>query len=442
MNEDFPFETEPYEVDPEAQGMSRTGRWVRRGRNIVVLLDDKAQPGDSKVYEVSAGGIPSRRELIHPRIDFYAQEALYRIFQGDPGAREDAAQMLAAVKTGQLAGIYIVNQGVPAMRAQKMKLGWWQVIPKGEDAILLLDPANMMAGPPLIAFRDSVKSDPSRLDPALRKAWRTFQQKLTGQLAQCSPAQPCGGITIVAYASGYTSPYANEQAEIAAVKGQYWEPSDEDFAAIAQRSSAPLTVSVNSLQLLLDVINSQPPRSIQRLMLVGHSNPTTFSFSGTIRIFVNLRPRFEFAVVNFDSKNAVNKANLVAPSTASYINRNQLSDRFVPGAEIVLLGCKSGSSGGGGPSGATSDVLLDALSNAFKVCVCGFEKEICSILVHQQIRRGSRIVSERIERGWLAYNKKLACRQMLRNRKFYRTVEQLIPDVRSCVGIVASATAS
>ena len=66
------------------------------------------------------------------------------MFKGDPGAREDAGGMFTAVKGGGLAGIYIVDQGVPALRAQKMNLGWWQVIPSGEDAVLLLDPADLI----------------------------------------------------------------------------------------------------------------------------------------------------------------------------------------------------------------------------------------------------------------------------------------------------------
>jgi outer membrane protein OmpA-like peptidoglycan-associated protein len=136
-------------------------------------------------YEISGTSIPSRRDLIHPRIDFHAQEALYRMFRGDPGARVEAAQIFDAVKAGQLAGIYIVNQGVPAMRAQKMKLGWWQVIPKDQDAVLLLDPNAPLSGPPLIAFVDAVKADSARLIKALRSVWETFQLFRTRNVSRC-----------------------------------------------------------------------------------------------------------------------------------------------------------------------------------------------------------------------------------------------------------------
>src|SRR5262245_32353681 len=162
------------------------GRWFRVMPNVIVLSDVEASlSAHRETRELGDAGVLSRKQLIHPRIDYHAQEALYRMFKSDPAAQEDASGMFAAVKAGQLAGIYIVNQGVPAMRARNMNTWFWQLIPNGEDAILLLDPANPMAGPPLIAFRDSVKSYPSRLDPALRRAWATYKLVRTGQLAQC-----------------------------------------------------------------------------------------------------------------------------------------------------------------------------------------------------------------------------------------------------------------
>jgi hypothetical protein len=212
MTEQFSSVPKTSGIDSEARNMDRNGRWLRQGRNVVLFIDhDDNLTADREFHEVSLSGVPSRKDLIDPRIDFHAQEALHRMFRGDSGARENASGMFAGVKAGDLAGIYIVDQGVPAMRARKMNMGWWQVIPSGEDAILMLDPANPMTGSPLIAFRDKVKSDPSRLDPALRKAWGTHSpwrrglircglEKSTGQalrnvVPSCSmvPGEPrCG----------------------------------------------------------------------------------------------------------------------------------------------------------------------------------------------------------------------------------------------------------
>jgi len=254
MREQLLFETTPLEIDPEAPGVSRTGRWFRQGRNTIVLTDSKALPADSEIYGVPTGGIPSRKDLIDPRIDFYAQEALYRMFKGNPSARVEAAQMFAAIKTGQLTGIYIVNQGVPAMRAQRMKLGWWQVIPKGEEAILLLDPASPMAGPPLIAFRHSVKSDPSRLDPALRKAWGTFQLLRTRQLTPCEAAP--AGVSV-----SNLVPMSLCRAPRIGVPGTTVPPGKgrPTIITIVRMANTPPRTAESSLQRQLASSTSQPP---------------------------------------------------------------------------------------------------------------------------------------------------------------------------------------
>jgi hypothetical protein len=80
--------------------------------------------------------------------------------------------MLGAVKSGALAGIYKEDQQVPALRARRVGTSWWLVIPKGEDAALFLGAAPGEA--PMIVFRDGVRSNAARLDPALRKAWASF----------------------------------------------------------------------------------------------------------------------------------------------------------------------------------------------------------------------------------------------------------------------------
>ena len=66
--------------------------------------------------------------------------------------------MFTAVQSGHLAGIHIVNQKVPALRANRMNRSWWEVIPKGEDAIFFstCKPRRRL---PVIAFRDQIKSD-------------------------------------------------------------------------------------------------------------------------------------------------------------------------------------------------------------------------------------------------------------------------------------------
>jgi hypothetical protein len=396
----------------------------------------------------SGGPTFTRNDVIDERIDVFAQYSLLRMFKGDAAARGDGEGMLAAVKAGQLAGIYKEDERVPAMRARNMNMGWWQLIPKGEDAALIGHPGNLPNGTPIIVFRDSIRSTPPRIDPALRKAWRSFLLLKTGG-TKCNSSKPetaalgresfgaplsnvvprvsCqlpsgSGRDIVAFANGYVNPHVGDETqEVAAVQDGLWEPSNPDFESIATNSNAPLRVATDSLQTLLNVINAELPGAIKRLFLVGHANARTFSFSGQIRI-ENRRGKRE-SVVTFTLARAITVTNLKDPATTSFIDRNNLSDRFAPGGEIILFGCKAGA---GSP-------LMDELSRAFKVCVRGFKKEICVFLAH----RKNRITG----RGKMKYDTSgtRAC-TALRNVPFTNQLESFVPDVGpACVGVVGSS---
>ena len=138
----------------------------------------------------------SYTEVNDNRFSVPAQESLMRMSK-DPAKSVDANGLLQAVKSGQLAGIWCVNWKAPCDRAQRYGKSWGEVIPKGEDAVLMLDPDNPLKGIPLIAFRRTLdlrpqkgcgklSSDtslnyfPARLDAALLKAlaeYKLWRQK-------------------------------------------------------------------------------------------------------------------------------------------------------------------------------------------------------------------------------------------------------------------------
>ncbi len=128
------------------------------------------------------------------RIDVFAQKALLRMSK-NPAMSADANEMAAAVKSGSLGGIYKEDEKVPALRARKMNSSWWLIIPKGEDAVLFLDPEKPKTGVPIIVFRDSVRSLPHRLDPALFKAWQTYKIWKQTTQGRTYPVRQCGTIT-------------------------------------------------------------------------------------------------------------------------------------------------------------------------------------------------------------------------------------------------------
>lgn len=108
------------------------------------------------------------RQLMRDDIDVYAQRSLRRMSQRAGPEAEAARTIYEAVRSEQLAGLYIINQGVPALRAKAQGIGWWTVIPTGSDAVC------MQGGPgeaPLIAYRTSILQQSARLDAAILAAF-------------------------------------------------------------------------------------------------------------------------------------------------------------------------------------------------------------------------------------------------------------------------------
>ena len=91
-----------------------------------------------------------------------------RMFTKNPVAAAAASAMLSAIKNGKLAGIYQPDQQVPALRAQSLGKGWWQLLPNGVVALCVTGPEGK---PPLIVFSKEAKSQSYLLDPALQSAW-------------------------------------------------------------------------------------------------------------------------------------------------------------------------------------------------------------------------------------------------------------------------------
>ena len=196
----------PRAADPDlARLVVETSGRVPHGQ---LILRPRVQAYAGKYVEtdpaanISPPPITSPYEVIDERIDEAAQRALLRMNKGDAAARQDAAGMLAAVKGTlgehmRLAGIYGDNLKKAAELASRHGTVRWELVPKGEDAALILepgDPAGVL--PPTIIFRGGdpgakpvshygVRNLPERLDPALRKAWAAFLALRGGQLGVC-----------------------------------------------------------------------------------------------------------------------------------------------------------------------------------------------------------------------------------------------------------------
>ncbi len=142
-------------------------------------------PGPSKIVlgrklnpVVPPSNIPNytQCDFIHPNIDVAAQYALYGMLKSDPPSRNASVQMLAAVKTGRLGGIYQEDQGVPGMRG--VHLGYGGYVPlistyrRNASSAACIPPAPHPSHKlEIISFKKSLAKDLAELGGQLRMVW-------------------------------------------------------------------------------------------------------------------------------------------------------------------------------------------------------------------------------------------------------------------------------
>jgi hypothetical protein len=153
-------------------------------------------------------------------------------------------------------------------------------------------------------------------------------------------------------AGGYKRPYKSDDAEIASAKAGTWYPASNDFSQTLTGSGGGS--SAGTFDDLIKWISNQSTGSISTLGLVGHASTDIFGLSGTVTV----NP----ADVTFTAPGEISTSTIAT----KLANITPVRDRFAKGAKIILYGCHAG----------VGDALMDALSNAFQVCVEGFSDQI------------------------------------------------------------------
>ena len=116
----------------------------------------------------TGGDCWTTEDVLHSQIDHHAQSALFNMFGSGGNSAADASAILCAVKSGELEGIFLPDQKVPALRAQAAGSGWWLIIPEGQLSTCFQEPAGQ---PPLIAFRKQIKDNRALVMPAITAAF-------------------------------------------------------------------------------------------------------------------------------------------------------------------------------------------------------------------------------------------------------------------------------
>jgi hypothetical protein len=144
MSEPFSLGTKPSAV--------RSGRWIRRGKNILIL--SASQPSSGEVEGEVTGPRPIDVNIfINPRIDVDAQRALMEMARSpNPSVRADAMGVLTMIDSGFLFGIFKPDQEVPARLERSRGGNWWTMIRPGRQARLLCH----SPGKALMVFRKNL----------------------------------------------------------------------------------------------------------------------------------------------------------------------------------------------------------------------------------------------------------------------------------------------
>jgi hypothetical protein len=126
---------------------------------VAISFGEAVCPG-----QLPAGKCWSQKDVIDSRIDSYAQKALIYIFTNEAkNQSKEASSILCSVKRGDLEGIYLPDQRVPALRAQSVGSGWWKIL-NGKDSVCYKKPADKA---PIIVFSEKIAKDRDLLSSAL-----------------------------------------------------------------------------------------------------------------------------------------------------------------------------------------------------------------------------------------------------------------------------------
>ncbi|MFO7634636.1 MAG: DUF4157 domain-containing protein, partial [Caldilinea sp.] len=251
---------------------------------------------------------------------------------------------------------------------------------------------------------------------------RLLAHELTHVVQQRAGSAPPGVVQReMLYADGYKRPYKSDVAEIKKAEAGDWSPSSVDFKESATNSGGGAGVA--TFAKLLTQLEGKGASSITELGLIGHANSTNFGLSGKV----------SGKQVWFTEPGLIN-AETIKANLATIQSKN-LPNRFASGAKIILYGCNAGAGTG----------LMDAISQAFKVCVEGFKNEIdfCFKWKPAKAEKGkSRAI---YGRGRASYTPPLdltnpdplaGLESVEKNCDNFQTdLRKLSPDQKSCAGV-------
>lgn len=174
---------------------------VRPVRRPAVRRRSRKQPKQIARSKMQLPGttVPNytRCDFIVSGIDVSAQDALYLMLKGDAASQTASVQMLAAVKSGRLGGIFQEDQGMPGRRGRQLGLGWYgpliNTYRKSASYAACVPPAQHPSHrQEIIVFRKKIAKKHHELARQLKLVWKDCTvSKIRPRLP---PVPPRGGV--------------------------------------------------------------------------------------------------------------------------------------------------------------------------------------------------------------------------------------------------------
>lgn len=192
-----------------------------------------------------------------------------------------------------------------------------------------------------------------------------------------SPAAPPSGVEITIYAQ-FNDPWANDAAEVSAMRDQRWEPSNKTFAAVCGvHTSKPW--QCEDFQTFAGPITSQKNGSVGRINLVTHANAGLFALGGRFEVTATSTTVYLGELTPGEApgsgltsrrmdQDLMNWLNDSDPATGGVGYRDMIRDKLLPDAKFYIYGCHGGAGNG--------LLLLTEIAATFNVNTYGFHKPI------------------------------------------------------------------
>jgi hypothetical protein len=178
------------------------------------------------------------------------------------------------------------------------------------------------------------------------------QQNQQNQGNNKTPAVPPKAVELTIYAR-FNDPWSSEKAEVQAMRGGRWEPSNSTFNAVARVHTNSPSVC-EDFDTFAGPILKQSAGSIARVNLITHSNPGLFALAGRFEVTPTSTTVYLGELTQGETPGSGLTSRRLDQNLINWLNdpaggqpyRDMIRARWRPDAQFWIYGCHGGAGQG------------------------------------------------------------------------------------------------